>query len=573
MLKQISLDDSNYQAVYTSAMERLERQAPWWKHREVSDPGITMIEMWAILCDMQSFYLDQIQESHYRRYLNLLGIAPDEGSSAWAWVTFDNVEEDFTLPKGMKLLAGSLVFETEEEVDITANRICSIYRGTDGYKISGLHFFRKSRFALHDADTLFSFSLEEPLEPEHKFSFYILLDQNNKRNPLETDAPLVSLAWEYHTKQGWKDARIIRDDTKGLLYSGIICLTIESPMVSEKDEKYEIRCRIKAGAYDEMPTLYKIVLNTFKVTQRDTLCCTEYGEFSKTSTRIELLSYLGRTGEIRVFAETESNCWKDITEECIIDPPISLWKQKRYVAYAGKVKVKMVCSTERFREEYPPFSVSGVTGQHIPLPWKNLLSDTVELMILQEGSYHTYQRSDPEEIRLEKVWHWNENRDEIILGDGRHGEIPAESENGVFLTSLALYEGEKGNVSIGRITHLEHPEIFPGLTCTNLISGKNGKKRKSCSEQFKEAEKQLKRMNRIITAEDVETLAKKTPGLLIKEAKAEWNNNAVRVAVTPKAALRKQYCVDQYRLRVENYLERYRPIGIRINVEIADVEK
>ncbi len=44
-----SLDDSSYRAVYEKAMERLQRQAPWWTHRELSDPGITILELWALL--------------------------------------------------------------------------------------------------------------------------------------------------------------------------------------------------------------------------------------------------------------------------------------------------------------------------------------------------------------------------------------------------------------------------------------------------------------------------------------------------------------------------------------------
>ena len=103
MLKQISLDDSNYDDIYEKAVEMLQTQAPWWTHTEVSDPGIMLLEMWAILTDMQSYYMDQVQESHYRKYLKLLGIRPDEGECAWTWIFFDHVERDCVVPEGTNL--------------------------------------------------------------------------------------------------------------------------------------------------------------------------------------------------------------------------------------------------------------------------------------------------------------------------------------------------------------------------------------------------------------------------------------------------------------------------------------
>ena len=100
---QISLDDSSFEELYGQAMERLRRQAPWWTHTEVSDPGIMLAEMWAMLTDMQSFYLDQVQESHYRKYLKLLGIRPEEGECARTWVFFEQVGEERTVPAGTKV--------------------------------------------------------------------------------------------------------------------------------------------------------------------------------------------------------------------------------------------------------------------------------------------------------------------------------------------------------------------------------------------------------------------------------------------------------------------------------------
>ncbi len=566
----IKLDDSSYDLIWEKATAGLAARAAWWSHRAASDPGITLMEMWAVLCDMQSFYLDQMQESHYRSYLKLLGMEPDEGSCARAWVLFGKAGTDCVLPAGYRLLADTMVFETGEETELTANRICGFYRGADGYQAPGMLLSRKHRFALKKAKVLFSLLLENPLQAGHRFSFYVLLDEQ-QRNPPDSEFTLVRLAWEYRTEDGWQEAQVLRDDTRGLLCSGCICLGLGSFGTAEGGR--EIRCRVVEGEYDRMPVLYKISLNAAEVIQRDTRCCQEYGEFSEACPRIELRCYLAKTGNVRVFAEQEKGHWREITRECVIGPPVSSHRLRRYVYFKGSARCRFVCSARGFEEEYGPCAVTGVTGQRISLPWDNILRDSVELMLAQgEGIYRDYRRTDPEEVRWENAWHWGETGSEIVLGDGRHGEIPLPSGNGLVLTSLALFEGEKGNVSIGRITKPETQELFCGITCRNPMTGRGGRNRKRPSEQFREAGDGLLRQERIVTGKDAEMLAGRTPGLLIREARAEWKERTLVVTVVPGVSLESEFCRQAYREQVEKYLEQYRPAGMGLRVETAGGE-
>lgn len=567
--ERIRLDNSSYDAIWAKALASLKGRGDWWSHREISDPGITLMEMWAVLCDMQSFYLDQIQESHYRGYLKLLGLGPDNGSCAGVWVQFKNVKQDCILPAGVRVLADTMVFETVEEVELTANRICGFYRG-DGCRAADMLLSRKSRLELKKTEPLFSFCLKRPLRAGHSLSLYVLLDETAQRNPPGPGfSPLVRLRWEYWTEGGWREAGILRDDTQGLLYSGCVCLLAEAPMRAREDRGYEIRCRVLEGAYDEMPVLYKISLNAAQVIQKDTCCCQEYGVFSSSCPRVELKSCLGKTGRIRVFARQEKELWREITEDCGIGPPISPGKQKRYVYFKGEAEAKFVCCREGFEEEYGPCPITGVTGQRIQLPWENVLRDSVELMLPlgDEGLYREYKRADPEEVRVENAWHWRDGGNSIVLGDGRHGDIPPASEKGLLLTGLALFQGEKGNVSIDRIRCLERPELFGGITCSNPLAGKGGRARPEPSAQFAEAADELRRLQRIVTCEDAERLAGEVPGLLVKRAQARWQEGMLVVTIEPGPTLGNGYCREQYRLRAESYLEQYRPAGMGLRVE------
>ena len=162
MLEKLKLDDSSYNSIYEKAIQRIETQAPWWTHRETADPGITLLEMWALLCDMQSFYLDQVQESHYRKYLKLLGILPEEGQYASAWVLFDGITEDTLLPEGTRLLADTMIFETVREVKLTANRLIAFYPGQEAWDeevdcFCFMERFRKTSIPLRQGKVLFIF--------------------------------------------------------------------------------------------------------------------------------------------------------------------------------------------------------------------------------------------------------------------------------------------------------------------------------------------------------------------------------------------------------------------------------
>lgn len=588
-----SLDDSSYQAVYEKAMERLQRQAPWWTHRELSDPGVTILELWALLADMQSFYLDQVQESHYRKYLKLLGVAPDEGACARAWIFFDSVTKDCMIPQGTKLLANKMVFEMEEETRLTVNCLTGFYQGDDRNRIEAMGMRRKNRFALLEQgqSPLFTLTLKSAVEKGQEIMFFVLLSEQDHRNPAKDDFCMVHLAWEYRTAKGWREARVIRDETRGLLYSGRVCLRVDGEMQAEEmctkevctkekqpgKEGYAIRCRIKRGSYDVMPVLYKICLNTGRVIQRDTQCCEEHFTLSKEHPRAVLQSYLARTGELQVFIKREGDSWEDITECCDIDPPITAGQWTRYICpradylFDEKTEYKIVCRTQEMSGQYRPCHITGVTSQQITLPWKGIVKEELKLMLRRETGgklYREYRQQEPEETCFDNAWHWQ--GENIKLGDGRHGYIPREVEDGLLLTSLVLSDGEAGNVAIGKIKTWEKPELFGDITFRNMMTGRGGRDGRKPSEQFAEVSRLLLRQNRLVTKSDIQNLVMETPGLLIEGAEAEWRDGVTLVTILPKKPLKHRSCVEKYRSETAKYLEPYRIAAGKLKVVVAE---
>lgn len=583
MLEEISLDDSSYEEIYEKAMEQLRLQAPWWTHTEVSDPGIMLLEMWAILSDMQSYYIDQIQESHYRKYLKLLGIGPDEGEAARTWVFFDDVKEDCIVPEGTRFLSDRLVFETEEERRLTRNCLTGFYQADGINRIDTMRLFRKNNFALQEGkEKLFSFALQEPLLPGEEFDFFVLLNEKKQRNAAGRDFYMAELAWEYRTENGWREAQIVRDESRGLLFSGGICLRTDTAMAAGGDG-YEIRCRIKAGAYDAMPSLYKICLNVVRAVQRNTLCCEEEVVFTKDCHKAALKSYLARTGRLWILRKSEQQAkeedgalWEDISEspEVIVEPPVTAERMERAVFFSGEGRVKIVCTVAEAAPEDFVRDVTGIAAQELLLPWQTLVRSSVKLMLKQEREqktlYCAYRQTEPEEHRYENAWHWKDGENTIVLGDGRHGEIPAAAKDGLRITSLVLCEGKKGNIPVRGITHWERPELFPGITCMNRLPGGGGRERMRPAGQFEEVRKVLSRQNRMVTAEDAGKLAEEIPGLLIQKAAAEWKDGMLVVTIFPKERLESLYCIERYQALAREYLEQYRLAGTGLRIEIQN---
>lgn len=580
MPQQIVLDDSSYEDIYERAMELLKDRAPWWNHREVSDPGIMLLEMWALLTDMQSYYLDQIQESHYRKYLKLLGVRPDEGECARTWVSLEKVREEYVVPAGTKLLADRMVFETEEEVRLARNRLTGFYTGDGQNRIAAMKLRRKSSFMLQErGETLFFFTLEEALKPGEEFHFFILLRESVQRNPPEGDFRLVELAWEFSTDEGFREAQVLRDDTRGLLVSGLICLRTDRPMGDADGRGYELRCRIKEGDYDVLPILYKIYLHVLPVIQRDTLCLTEEVEFSGGCHRAALKSYLAQTGSLRILrrmdtpaAGCQGELWEDITDssQVRVDPPVTAGCRERNIYYDGEGAVRVVCRAENAGLEELDRQITGIAAQQIPLPWDGILRSDTDLMLRigAKEQYRSYRLEEPEEDRYGNAWHWDEKQNVIILGDGRHGDIPLPSEDGLRFTSLALWEGEKGNVAVGRINAWMRPELFPEYVGTNFLSGRGGSGRRLPSQQYQEIGNSLFDQGRMVTEADIRSLAMRTPGLMLRDAQVQWGERGLTVKLVPKYALKSGECVERYRKQAEKYLEPYRLAGTCLRVEI-----
>ena len=87
-LPEIQLDDRRFQDLVSEARRRIHRSCPEWTEHNVSDPGITLIELFAWMTEMTIYRLNRVPDKLHVELLELLGIRLDPPSAASASLRF-----------------------------------------------------------------------------------------------------------------------------------------------------------------------------------------------------------------------------------------------------------------------------------------------------------------------------------------------------------------------------------------------------------------------------------------------------------------------------------------------------
>jgi predicted phage baseplate assembly protein len=87
-LPEIQLDDRRFQDLVYEARRRINRACPEWTEHNVSDPGITLIELFAWMTEMTIYRLNRVPDKLHVKLLELLGIRLDGPSPARTGLRF-----------------------------------------------------------------------------------------------------------------------------------------------------------------------------------------------------------------------------------------------------------------------------------------------------------------------------------------------------------------------------------------------------------------------------------------------------------------------------------------------------
>jgi predicted phage baseplate assembly protein len=484
------LDDRAFEDLVAEARSLIPRYAPAWTNHNESDPGITLLQLFAWFTDLLLYRVKQVPELSYIKFLELLGIQQRPATPARVELTFTTarLDLDVTVPAGTQVATaggegGPVVFELPrafvaigprlaavQVYDGFAHRDVTTANAVPGQSIEpfGPHTHPRSALMLG-----FDTPAAMTAEPITLFAYQRQpRDQIVVKGGFDLDAvpPPATLAYEYWDGSGWNTLSLEVDETRAFTRTGAI--VVNGPGMRSGRAALGIvtarlhwfRIRLEDGAFDRAPELSALAVNTVPAIQAVTL-------------RDEVLG--GSDGMPR-------------------QGPFQL-------------------STVPVVREDAPRTV--VRGDGIAVTVTSL-----ELEIDEGGGFEPWQDVDDFSASGPDDPHYVLDRTtgELRFGDGRRGRIPVANPAlptaNIVARRYRAGGGARGNAGAATITTLQ--TAAPGIaTVTNARAATGGAEQETVADAKDRAPSALKARGRAVTAGDFETLAGEAPAA-IKRAKA-----------------------------------------------------
>ena len=479
------IDDRRYDDIMAEARTRIARYTPeWspvWTDVNDSDPGVTLVQLFAWLTEMLIYRLGRVPELNYLKFLQLVGVELNPAEPASAEITFpvlaNFAQPTVVIPARTQVSAeapdggGPAIFETERAIVALTARLASVqaFDGFDFTDVTAENEEPAAGFepfgALAAADSAiylgFDYAFDFPAQVELNLAFF-LFESGQGAAAAAFDCGLpesqvfasATLAWEYWDGQQWASLSLLKDETRALGRSGHVYLktpakgSMQRSVVGQiADSRYWVRGRLKSGSYERAPKLLAVRTNTVAAVQAETIADEVLGGSN------------GRPNQV--------------------------------------------------------FSLANAP----------VLSGTLRLEIDEGDGFQAWERVDdffgsgPQD----RVYVLNRTSGEVRFGDGMNGGIPVGNVLNVSANVVAReYRtggGKRGNVSAGKLrTLLTSIEGVDENGITNLQPAAAGRDEETLEEAKVRAPRAFKSRCRAVTAEDFETLAMESAN--IRRAKA-----------------------------------------------------
>lgn len=290
-----NLDDRTFQDIVDEAKKRIAASCPAWTDHNVSDPGVTLIELFAWMTEMIIYRLNLVPEKHYIRFMELLGLRLREPEPARTEVAFylsAPQPQAITIPKGTEVATvrtetrDSIIFSTDEDLEIRPPVLLSIGTIEAGTQGGGERPFRSQNLQ-HLGVQGFEFDAFAP-HPNIGDALYLGFETDLSHHVLGLDIACPSATglgidpanppWQWEGWRGgegdqrWLPAVVEADGTGGMNQTGTIMLRL--PHLAPREfggvRAYWVRCRVVepkvAGTnYEASPRIRNLVAHAWGV--------------------------------------------------------------------------------------------------------------------------------------------------------------------------------------------------------------------------------------------------------------------------------------------------------------------
>lgn len=488
-LPDIQLDDRTFDQLFQESRRRISVYTPEWTDHNESDPGITLLQLFAWLEEMILYRMNRVPAKNFVKFLELVGLELQPPAPARAELTF-------TLAKNappLTILGGTqasladagdgppVIFETDDNLFAVGSQLVSI-QSFDGsifssFTATGQPFAALS--AKPQAGAALYLGFDQPFpDGAHRITIHtadqpVTFVQGGVATQNQVSPP-VSALWEYWagTGSGWRALSVTNDGTLSLTRSG--SLQFQAPNDADKIQVgllkkptdpvlYWLRYRVVdllGAGYENPPMLQDVLLNTI-------------GATNAVTNRLELLGA----------ANGRPNQTFQISSFPVLPLP------------AGSTGF---------------IEVDEGDGQGFQ-PW------------IQVKDFGASGRQD-------KHYTLNLSTGVVSFGDGVQGKIPrwlsgnGTNRDDADIANVRAREyrsggGARGNAGAGKITSLLAAIPFV-QSVTNLQPSVGGQDEESVADAETRAPMTLRTATRAVTPEDFAFLAIHTPGAQIERAQA-----------------------------------------------------
>jgi predicted phage baseplate assembly protein len=252
-----NLDDRRFQDLVDDAKRLVQQRCPEWTDHNVSDPGVTLIELFAWMTDQLVYRLNRVPDRNYIKFLELIGVSLYPPTAARTAVTFwlsAPQPDTVTIALGTQVAtlrtdtSEAIAFTTVEDLPIVPSSLAELGSMIDGKTL------RDHAEALQKGTEIFCFQKV----PAPGDALYIGLPEAVPSNAIRlrfradidgvgVDPTNPPLAWEAWTGDDWEPCELDSDTTGGLNRDGDVVIHVPRTHVASLIAKQRagwIRARV-----------------------------------------------------------------------------------------------------------------------------------------------------------------------------------------------------------------------------------------------------------------------------------------------------------------------------------------
>lgn len=545
------LDTRRYQDLLDEALARIPVHTPEWTNFGASDPGVTLIEVFAFLTESLLYRANQVPERNRAKFLQLLGVPLAPAASARGIVTLRNdsaADKVFTLDGGLEALAGDIAFRTERGLDVLpvdaklyVKRPVADPTGTLGSHYNLLYASLKAE----DVSAPTDLALYETVAVD---------GENPQGIDLGGTGTVDGCLWIALVARAVDDAREPdKDALRSRLREAIAGKTLNIGVVPSLDAA-ERRLAAGGRSADETAPLLRFMVPKLPAGG------TRPAEPAPREAEYRPLDARGRSDvllepgivSVPLPADPEAlRLWDDLDpleggsgnfppaiNDTRLEQRVITWIRvssdapvRSRLLWVG-INAIEVTQRDRIAGEVLE-SGSGEPDQTRTLARPPVVPGSVRITVgARDGSVETWQEIDdllaadpeiahadarqapgaPAPVRREnrdRVYSVDAESGVITFGDGFRGRRPPDGA--VLRASYDHSRGAAGNLPPGAIN--SGPALPEGFRITNPVRTWGGAARESQAEGEKQVARHLQHRDRLVTVADYETLARRTPGL------------------------------------------------------------